>query len=72
MKEVVTTNSYGLGPGRGCVLIPGDVLLDVGAHVGIAAALTLRTTDTRVICIEPHPTTFSILQINMALRHFLA
>lgn len=65
MNEVVSTNVYGFLPGRNCVLREGDVVLDIGAHVGVAAALARRTKDVRVHCVEPHPVTFSILARNM-------
>lgn len=65
MKEVVSTNVYGFLPGRACVLRGGDTVLDIGAHVGIAATLACRTEDVRVICVEPHPFTFKILGQNM-------
>ena len=56
----------GLFPGRSNVLHNGDVVLDVGAHCGVVAALVLRTAGTSVICVEPHPRTFGILQQNMS------
>ena len=57
MKDVVNANCYGFAPGKASVLSQGDVLLDIGAHVGIASALALRTADVSVISVEPHPAT---------------
>ena len=45
-------------------MIPGDVVLDVGSHVGVAAALALRSQVT-VVCLEPHPVTFQLLTRNL-------
>jgi len=47
-----------LAPGKSSLLLPGDLLLDVGAHVGTAAALALRTPRVQVVALEPHPVTF--------------
>eukprot|EP00933_Yihiella_yeosuensis_P056303 TRINITY_DN5541_c0_g1_i1.p1 TRINITY_DN5541_c0_g1~~TRINITY_DN5541_c0_g1_i1.p1 ORF type:complete len:412 (+),score=82.52 TRINITY_DN5541_c0_g1_i1:48-1283(+) len=66
VKEVVESNTYGFAPGRGSFLREGDVVLDIGAHVGVAAALALCTKETQVICVEPHPVTFEILKLNMS------
>mmetsp|Transcript_23213 Transcript_23213/g.65910 ORF Transcript_23213/g.65910 Transcript_23213/m.65910 type:complete len:1084 (-) Transcript_23213:29-3280(-) len=65
VREVVSTNVYGFLPGRTCVLREGDIVLDIGAHVGVAATLARRTKDVTVICVEPHPVTFEILRQNM-------
>lgn len=54
----VNANCYGFAPGKSSVLLPGDVLLDVGAHVGTAAALALRTPELQAVCVEPHPLSF--------------
>eukprot|EP00435_Cladocopium_sp_Y103_P015715 s827_g3.t2 len=66
MKDVVNSNCYSLAPGKSSLLVPGDVLLDVGAHVGTAAALALRTPQVAVVALEPHPVTFQILQRNLS------
>eukprot|EP00913_Durusdinium_trenchii_P016539 g15544.t1 len=66
MKDVVNANCYGFAPGKASVLSQGDVLLDIGAHVGIASALALRTADVSVISVEPHPVTFELLTRNLA------
>lgn len=66
MKDVVNSNCYSLAPGKSSLLLPGDLLLDVGAHVGTAAALALRTPRVQVVALEPHPVTFQILQRNLA------
>ena len=66
LKDVVNANCYGLAPGRACVLCSGDVLLDVGAHVGTASALALKTPGVAVVCVEPHPLSFDLLCRNLA------
>eukprot|EP00929_Paragymnodinium_shiwhaense_P098247 TRINITY_DN59761_c0_g1_i1.p1 TRINITY_DN59761_c0_g1~~TRINITY_DN59761_c0_g1_i1.p1 ORF type:complete len:635 (+),score=57.99 TRINITY_DN59761_c0_g1_i1:63-1907(+) len=65
MKEVVDNNSYSFAPGRGCVLASGDIVLDIGAHVGVVAALALRTPGVSVVSVEPHPVTFGFLEQNL-------
>lgn len=54
----VNANCYALAPGKSSLLSIGDVVLDVGAHLGTASALALRTPEVKVICVEPHPKTF--------------
>jgi precorrin-6B methylase 2 len=54
----VNSNCYSLAPGKSSLLLPGDLLLDVGAHVGTAAALALRPPRVQVVALEPHPVTF--------------
>eukprot|EP00930_Biecheleria_cincta_P049070 TRINITY_DN34320_c0_g1_i1.p1 TRINITY_DN34320_c0_g1~~TRINITY_DN34320_c0_g1_i1.p1 ORF type:complete len:637 (+),score=79.24 TRINITY_DN34320_c0_g1_i1:112-2022(+) len=66
MREVVDLNSYYFLPGRSSLLRPGDVVLDVGAHVGVLAALVLRTEGTRVVCVEPHPLALKFLRRNLS------
>lgn len=54
----MNANCYALAPGKSSLLSIGDVVLDVGAHLGTASALALRTPEVKVICVEPHPKTF--------------
>ncbi len=50
------------------VLRPGDVFVDVGANVGTVSALAAGVVgpNGRVVAIEPHPTTFSLLRRTLA------
>ena len=65
MKDVVNANCYAFAPGKASALLRGDVLLDVGAHLGTASALALQTPQVSVIAVEPHPVTFEILTRNL-------
>lgn len=53
------------------VLRPGDVVVDVGANIGILSLLAWKSTGDlgRVIAIEPHPATYLALQQNLKLNH---
>ena len=65
MKDVVNANCYGFAPGKGCLLSRGDIVLDIGAHLGLASALALQTAGVSVICVEPHPVSFKLLEENL-------
>ncbi len=53
----------GLGDVR---LEEGDVVLDLGAHIGAAALLFAeRWPAASLVCIEPNPATFSYLEANL-------
>lgn len=48
-------------------LRPRDTVLDIGANIGLTAMMFARTCPgIRVIAIEPAPTTFRCLQLNLA------
>jgi FkbM family methyltransferase len=48
-------------------LAPGDVILDVGAHIGTAAVLLARRwPDATLVCLEPNPHTFAYLERNLS------
>src|SRR5512147_1317925 len=50
---------------------PGDVVLDVGAHVGIFALAFARRVAShgRVVAFEPQPALFDLLKRNLADNH---
>ena len=49
---------------------PGDVVVDVGAHVGIVSIwLAQRNPQIKVIAIEPEPTNLAYLRANIAANH---
>jgi FkbM family methyltransferase len=51
-------------------LKPGDVVIDVGANIGLYSLLAAsRTGDGRVIALEPHPVAAERLRENVALNH---
>lgn len=48
-------------------LSPGDVVVDIGAHVGaFSITIARRWPDVRVIAYEPNPRNFEFLQQNIA------
>lgn len=52
-------------------LTEGDVMIDIGANVGILAlAATTAVGDSgRIYALEPHPLTFAYMEGNLALNH---
>jgi len=62
-EEIVGGGSYaaaatGLGP--------GDVILDIGAHIGLAALhFAVVAPGARILCFEPAPASFSLLRANL-------
>ncbi len=52
-------------------LKPGDVVIDVGANIGLYTLLAAsRTGDGRVVALEPHPVAAERLRENVALNRF--
>ncbi len=48
-------------------LRPGDIVLDIGANIGLTAMMFAQSCPgIRVIAVEPAPTTFECLRLNMA------
>ena len=48
---------------------PGDVVIDIGANIGIVAIYLAKThPGIRIVAIEPVPTTFGHLQENISLN----
>lgn len=46
--------------------LPGDVILDIGAHVGVMSIyLSKMWPETRIIAVEPHPANYANLQRNI-------
>lgn len=60
-KSVASENEYDLR-GR---FEPEDVILDIGAHIGSFAYLTLDRGAGKVFCIEPDPDNFLYLRHNL-------
>jgi FkbM family methyltransferase len=64
-KEILD-DEYGL---TAIEFLPGDVVVDVGANIGIVALyLASKHPDIRIIAIEPVPTTYRHLQENIDLN----
>lgn len=61
LEEVHTV--YGAVPVR-----PGDVLLDLGAHIGATTRLLLDKGVGKAICVEADPTNLPFLRHNLAHR----
>lgn len=62
VQEVLCQNEYRL-PARFTLK---DVIIDVGAHIGAFAAACLIRGAGKVICYEPDPDNFALLQQNLA------
>lgn len=50
------------------LLAPGDLFLDIGANVGSYTVLAAGAAGVNVIAVEPIPSTFSTLEMNIALN----
>jgi FkbM family methyltransferase len=51
----------------------GDVILDLGAHIGAAAvALARRFPAAELVCVEPNPSAFSYLEANLGANGLTA
>ncbi len=48
---------------------PGDVVVDVGAHIGRYTLLAARAA-SRVVAVEPDPSNFSVLSTNIRINGF--
>lgn len=63
LKELYA-DSYGLDDHR---IEPGDVILDIGAHIGgVSIYLAKRHPQARIIAYEPSPSNFALLKENLA------
>ncbi len=47
-------------------LLPDDVVIDIGAHIGGFSLLCHRRGSRRIFAFEPNPQTFSLLERNLA------
>jgi FkbM family methyltransferase len=64
-EEVLIDRVYGLDQ----VPFTPDVVLDLGANIGLFTLLAARRwPKAALVCVEPHPTTFSFLCDNLALN----
>ncbi len=62
IRQVLVENQYGLPE----ELSEEDVILDVGAHVGAFAVACLERGAGLVVCYEPDPVSFDLLQKNLS------
>ena len=60
LNEILRNDLYSQWPVNGTVV-------DIGAHIGIFAIQASASSDT-VICYEPHPLNFELLQKNIAIN----
>ncbi len=67
LREILTENQYGLPD----AFAADDVILDIGAHIGVFALACLARGAGKVICYEPDPANFALLEKNLA-AHFEA
>ncbi len=70
LREILARDEYGVM--RGNLLAPGDVVVDVGANIGVFSLISaLRVGPAgRVIAFEPHPRAFARLVRNVDQNHF--
>ncbi len=54
---------------RWLMVKPGDVVVDVGAHIGRYTLLAARAA-SRVVAVEPDPSNFSVLRTNIRINGF--
>ncbi len=65
--EMLAEDLYRLGALAGPELAAGEVIVDVGAHLGASAlALSKRFPAARLLCAEPNPVAFSYLKWNVS------
>lgn len=65
--EMFVEDVYHLHDLRDVLLDEGDVILDLGAHIGTSAVLFARRwPEAKIVCVEPNPGTFSYLERNIA------
>ncbi|MGZ8886476.1 MAG: FkbM family methyltransferase, partial [Halobacteriota archaeon] len=60
LNEILRNDLYSQWPVYGTVV-------DIGAHIGVFAVQASASSDT-VICYEPHPHNFKLLQKNIAIN----
>lgn len=66
IADELIRDDYGL---QGLALNPGDVVVDVGAHVGMFSIFAaLRFPEARIFAFEPDPANFANLTANLALN----
>ena len=59
VKQVLVDNEYGLPAD-----MSGLTVLDIGAHIGSFAVACMRRYAKRVVCYEPDPENFVLLETN--------
>jgi FkbM family methyltransferase len=47
------------------LIVGGETLLDLGANIGASARWALKEGASDVICVEPEPTNFKLLKLNV-------
>ncbi len=71
--EMLAEDLYHLGSLRDLELGAGEVVLDIGAHVGAAAlALGRRFPAARLLCVEPNPAACAYLERNLSANGLAA
>jgi FkbM family methyltransferase len=65
--EMFVEDVYRLVDLADLTLAEGDVILDLGAHIGTSAVLfSRRWPEATVVCVEPNPGTFAYLEKNVS------
>lgn len=62
VNEVIVNNGYYMRDDRS---VAGRTVVDVGANIGTFAALVLNNRCRELVCVEPDPTNFGLLQENV-------
>jgi FkbM family methyltransferase len=71
--EMFVEDVYHLTTLGDVVLAAGDVVLDLGSHIGTSAVLFATTwPDATIVCYEPNPETYRYLEKNIQRNHVRA
>lgn len=69
VHEIFSSKNYNLSR----VPFEPDIILDLGANIGLFALLVARHwPEAALVCVEPHPVTFSLLCENLKTNHVAA
>ncbi len=66
VADIIAEQERGIYDYSKCRALPGDIVLDAGAHIGIYARHALRLGASRVVAIEPVQANLQCLRRNLA------
>jgi FkbM family methyltransferase len=64
LSYLISEHAWMAGVNSGNHVMPGDIVLDCGAHVGVFTDTALRRGASKVVAIEPDPTNLECLRRN--------